>query len=78
MRTCIGTCPFGVAHVDTPKGDLNVDGKISGPDITVIENHYVYPFGKFQYMCGYAIDLSILQAFCRKYIHEFCHVKQLI
>lgn len=39
------TCPFGVAHVDTPKGDLNVDGKISGPDITVIENHYVYPFG---------------------------------
>ena len=45
----IGTCPFGVAHVDTPKGDLNLDGKISGPDVTVIENHYVYPFGKQQF-----------------------------
>ena len=42
----IGVCPFGVAHVDTPKGDLNVDGKVSGPDVTVAENHYVYPYGK--------------------------------
>ena len=55
MDICAGTCPFGVAHVDTPKGDLNVDGKISGPDVSVIENHYVYPFGKsLNFLCSYA------------------------
>ena len=25
------TCYFGIAHVDTPKGDLNADGFVSGP-----------------------------------------------
>ena len=24
------TCYFGIAHVDTPKGDLNADGMVSG------------------------------------------------
>jgi len=38
-------CQFGLAHVDTPKGDLNMDGKISGPDEILIENSFAYPFG---------------------------------
>lgn len=38
-------CQFGLAHVDTPKGDLNHDGVISGPDKILVENSFVYPFG---------------------------------
>jgi len=38
-------CQFGLAHVDTPKGDLNMDGVISGPDIILVENSFAYPFG---------------------------------
>jgi len=39
------TCYFGIAHVDTPKGDLNADGYISGPLTTVITGSEVYPWG---------------------------------
>lgn len=38
-------CMFGLAHVDTPKGDLDMSGDLSGADTPVIENNYVYPFG---------------------------------
>jgi len=42
------TCQFGLAHVDTPKGDLDNDGIVqdvrnSQPE--VIENNFVYPYG---------------------------------
>jgi len=39
------TCQFGIAHVDTPKGDLNQDGQISGPDYILVENNEVYKYG---------------------------------
>jgi len=39
------TCYFGLAHVDTPKGDLNGDGIVSGPLTTVITGSEVYPWG---------------------------------
>jgi hypothetical protein len=39
------TCYFGLAHVDTPKGDLNADGLISGPLTTVVTGSEVYPWG---------------------------------
>jgi len=39
-------CQFGLAHVDTPKGDLDSSsGELSGPDDTVIPNDAVYPYG---------------------------------
>lgn len=38
-------CHFGLAHVDTPKGDLDMSGGISGPDHIVVDNHPVYPYG---------------------------------
>ena len=40
-----GTCPFGLAHVDTPKGDL--DGSISVGDHNdiLITGSTVYPYG---------------------------------
>lgn len=38
-------CQFGLAHVDTPKGDLNGDGIISNANEVVIDNNYVYPYG---------------------------------
>jgi len=39
------TCYFGIAHVDTPKGDLNADGFVSGPLTTVVTGSEVYPWG---------------------------------
>jgi hypothetical protein len=40
------TCPFGLAHVDSPKGDLDGStGKLSGPKKTLIVGSTVYPFG---------------------------------
>jgi len=39
------TCYFGIAHVDTPKGDLNADGYVSGPLTTVVTGSEVYPWG---------------------------------
>ena len=33
------TCYFALAHVDTPKGDLNGDGIVSGPLTTVITSN---------------------------------------
>lgn len=38
-------CQYGLAHVDTPKGDLDMSGDISGPDLTVAENSFNYPYG---------------------------------
>lgn len=38
-------CQFGLAHVDTPKGDLDMSGTITGPDLTVAENSFNYPYG---------------------------------
>jgi len=39
-------CPFGLAHVDTPKGDLDASGGVlSGPDSVVVPNNDVYPYG---------------------------------
>merc|ERR1719379_1127270 len=39
------TCYFGLAHVDSPKGDLNADGMVSGPLTTVVTGSEVYPWG---------------------------------
>lgn len=38
-------CQFGLAHVDTPKGDLDNSGEIEGPDDILVQNSFVYPFG---------------------------------
>jgi len=39
------TCLFGLAHVDTPKGDLDMSGTVTGPTTMVAENSAAYPFG---------------------------------
>jgi len=38
-------CMFGLAHVDTPKGDLDASGGLSNADKVVIDNSFVYPYG---------------------------------
>jgi hypothetical protein len=39
-------CQFGLAHVDTPKGDLDSSsGKLSDADTVVITNDAMYPYG---------------------------------
>merc|ERR1712159_894032 len=40
------TCPFGLAHVDSPKGDLDISAdSLSGPTTTVLVGSTVYPYG---------------------------------
>jgi len=40
------TCPFGLAHVDSPKGDLDMSAdSLSGPSSTVLVGSTVYPYG---------------------------------
>jgi len=39
-------CQFNLAHVDTPKGDLDASsGKLTGPDVKVVINSDLYPYG---------------------------------
>ena len=38
-------CMFGLAHVDTPKGDLDMNGVIQPPNNVIIDNSYAYPYG---------------------------------
>ena len=38
-------CPFGLAHVDTPKGDLDQSKTISGINSKVIKGSQIYPNG---------------------------------
>jgi hypothetical protein len=39
------TCPFGLAHVDSPKGDLDHSNAVSGIATPVIPSSTVYPSG---------------------------------
>ena len=41
----IGTCPFGRAHVDTPKGDLNFDLYVGSHTELVVSGSTLYPSG---------------------------------
>ena len=38
-------CPFNVAHVDIPKGDLDSSGTVTGPSQLVVRNSQVFPHG---------------------------------
>lgn len=39
-------CQFGLAHVDTPLGDLDASaGALTGPEVTVVTNDAMYPYG---------------------------------
>ena len=38
-------CQFDRAHADTPKGDLNSNGAITGPSKVVVRNDQVHPYG---------------------------------
>lgn len=38
-------CQFGLAHVDTPKGDLDMDGIIEDANKMVAVNNFIYPYG---------------------------------
>jgi len=45
IYTCQGTCPFGLAHVVTSKGDLDSSLSIGSSSTVVITDSTVYPFG---------------------------------
>lgn len=38
-------CQFGLAHVDTPKGDLDHSGTVTDANHVIAENSHVYPYG---------------------------------
>lgn len=41
-----GICQFGLAHVDSPKGDLDASGgALDGPSTKVVVNDQIYPYG---------------------------------
>lgn len=42
------TCPFGLAHVDTPKGDLDGSNEVTGTDQLVVVNSEVFPYGTYE------------------------------
>jgi hypothetical protein len=55
-------CQFGLAHVDTPKGDLDHDGKVTNANEIIADNHYVYPYGTTeQYPAMQDSDLQTMQ-----------------
>jgi hypothetical protein len=41
----VGQCAFGRAWVDTPLGDLDGSGRITGPSVEVLTNSQLYPYG---------------------------------
>jgi hypothetical protein len=41
----VGTCPFGRAHVDTPKGDLDASLSVEDNNILVLSGSTEYPYG---------------------------------
>lgn len=54
-------CQFGIAHVDTPKGDLNMDGKIENANVKLIRDSEVYPWGTTeQFPNGMDSELNIV------------------
>jgi hypothetical protein len=38
-------CQYGSAHVDTPKGDLNMNNMIDDASTILVENSFQYPYG---------------------------------
>jgi hypothetical protein len=38
-------CQYGLAHVDTPKGDLNMNNMIDDAETILVENSFKYPYG---------------------------------
>jgi len=62
-------CQFGLAHVDTPKGDLDASsGALSGPDDIVIPNNAMYPYGTTeQYPATTDIDGNVLTNTAHEY-----------
>jgi hypothetical protein len=62
-------CQFGLAHVDTPKGDLDASsGKLSDADTIVVSNDAMYPYGTTeQYPYAGDIDGLVLQNTAHEY-----------
>jgi len=62
-------CQFGLAHVDTPKGDLDSSsGKLSDADTIVIENDAMYPYGTTeQYPFVGDIDGNVIENTAHEY-----------
>jgi len=62
-------CQFGLAHVDTPKGDLDASsGVLSGPDTVVIPNSAMYPYGTTeQYPAVTDVDGNVLTNTAHEY-----------
>lgn len=62
-------CQFGLAHVDTPKGDLDSSsGALSGPGSPVVANDAVYPFGTTeQYPATMDLDGNVMTNTAHEY-----------
>ena len=64
----IGTCPFGRAHVDTPKGDLDASNSIEPYNNLLITGSTVYPFGTTE---GYPYMIDTAGTVSTNTAHEY-------
>lgn len=61
-------CQFGLAHIDTPKGDLDADGEISDMDTHIIYSSQTWPLGTTeQYPAMYDSDFNRLSNSAHEY-----------
>ena len=61
-------CQFGMAYVDTPKGDLDADGEITDYETHVVMNSQVYPWGTTE---QYPAMKDSDQTFLENTAHEY-------
>jgi hypothetical protein len=70
-------CQFGLAHVDTPKGDLDASsGELTDPATTVIVNSEVYPYGTSEQFPN-MVDSSGAQLYNTAHYYMECSNKGL-
>jgi hypothetical protein len=62
-------CQFGLAHVDSPKGDLDSSGgALTGPDSKVVMNDQFYPYGTTE---QYPATMDTLNNVVSNSAHEY-------
>ncbi len=67
--TCfVGTCPFGRAHVDTPKGDLDASLIVGDHSSIVLSGSTVYPYGTSE---GYPFMADTTGAVMTNTAHDY-------
>ena len=68
IASFVGTCPFGRAHVDTPKGDLDASLTVGDHSAVVLSGSTVYPYGTSE---GYPFMADTTGAVTTNSAHDY-------